>query len=285
MVFFDAANVTRAWISPEQMKPYSINKNIFKDVLKNDKYEKRIQVAIIQANDAEKLPLHSRLAKYSFIARYPGSINKPKNITKHDVIMYQNKIKRKYNFGNTSHAESADESHEAHETEENGKYYGFPVKQNNVIILGTPSRPKKSHIAKKYRSADSLKTAQESTASEINSLLSHEEDKGHRIQFTMNKNAKETDSITLEVGSTVASLATMETPDNGNLKCIKLLLLSVSYTVLSGFVIDQKSLFVSVISNTYIPENVDEIKSILLHTMPQVVQIRIASPSSDDFEF
>lgn len=218
MVFFDAADVTRAWISPEQIKPYSTYEKTFKDGLKNNKFKKRIQVAITQANDAEKLPLYSRLTKYSFIARYPGSINKPKIITKHDVIKYQNKIKRKYNYGNAYPSESAEESHKAYETEENGQC-GFPVKKNNVIILGTPNRrkEKKSGITKKYEPTYSLKPVQNSIAGEVSSQLSHEEDEKNVIQCTMNEGAQQTDSMVLQVGSAVASLVTEQSPDNGNL--------------------------------------------------------------------
>lgn len=244
MVFFDAADVTRAWISPEQIKPYSAYAKTFKDGLKNDKFKKRIQIAITQANDAEKLPLYTRLTKYSFIARYPGSINKPKIITKHDVIKYQNKIKRKYNYGNAYPSESAEKSHKAYETEEN-EQCGFPVKKNNVIILGTPNRPKekKSGITKKYEPTYSLKTVQNPIAGEVSSQLSHEEDEKNVVQFTMNEDAKQTDSMVLQVGNAVASLVTEESPDNGNNVSNLLLLCNylLQYIHYLGYILIHKS--------------------------------------------
>lgn len=265
MVFFDTADVTRAWIDPEQMKPYSTNKYTLKDIVKNNKYKNRIQVAITQANDAEKLPLNSRLAKYSFISRYPGSINKPKNINKHDVIKYENKMKRKYNFENTY----PDSDEDSHETEENSKH-GFSVKENNMIILGTTNRKKekKSLIAKKCKPTDNTKTVQQVSAAGAGEARQepHEEDIGNLIQVTVKESPNQTDSMAINVGSTVASLATVESLDNGNIK-------------MNG----SPGAFVSGTSETYVPKSVSEVESIVLHTMVQ--DVRIASPCSDDFEF
>lgn len=200
------------------MKPYSTNKKTFRDILKNGKYKKRIEVAITQANDAEKLPLYSRLAKYSFIARYPGSINKPKNISKHDVMKYQNKIKRKYNIGNTYPDESADESHDVYETEKNG-HHSFSVKENDMITLGTTNRQKgkKSRIDKTFKPTDNMKETQVSNAGEDSSQISHEEDNGNLIQLTMNGSAKQTDSMAVEVDSMITSLMTVGSSDHGNI--------------------------------------------------------------------
>lgn len=189
-------------------------------MLKNGKYKKRIEVAITQANDAEKLALYSRLAKYSFIARYPGSINKPKNISKHDVMKHQNKLKRKYNIGNTYPDESAEESHEVYETEKNGNR-NFSVKENNMVILGTTNRRKgKKSIEKKFKPTDNMKEVQVSNAGEDSSQLSHEEDNENLIQLSVNGSAKQTDSMAVEVGSTVTSLVAVGSPDHGNIKFI-----------------------------------------------------------------
>ncbi|CAH2086250.1 unnamed protein product [Euphydryas editha] len=85
VVFFDAFEVTRAWMTPTQLKPYSENKKILKSVLRRKNFNKRLEVAITQADDAKNLSLSARLMKYSFIARYKGNIDSPKKITKKDM--------------------------------------------------------------------------------------------------------------------------------------------------------------------------------------------------------
>lgn len=205
VVFFDTVDVTRAWIAPVQMKPYSINKKTLQH--KDKKYKKRIEIAITQADSAEKLPLHTRLAKYSFIARYSGSVNKPRKLSKHDLRKYQNKLKRKYNIAYPD--DSSEESNEAYETGERVKV--------NKTIMSAPKRPKEktSNIAKKYKPIGNMKAVQVSNASDINSEKAREEGNESLVQVAMNEDAKQADSIAVQVGSTVPSAVTDCSPDNG----------------------------------------------------------------------
>lgn len=200
------------------MKPYNTNKKTFKNILENKKFKNRIQIAITQANDAVKLSLYSRLTKYSFIARYPGPINKPKKINNRDLIKYQNKIKKKYNIGNTY---------------EKNEQYGFSVKQKNMM-MGTFNKSKKgkeSRIAKNYIPTDNMKAVQISIPDQVNSQEPREEG-NHFIQGTVNEGAKQTESMSTEVGNTVAPLVTVGSPDNGNIKFILLASSFCLYTLL-----------------------------------------------------
>lgn len=95
VVFFDAFDVSRAWVAPENLMPYKNMKKMLTKSLKIAKYKHRLTEALTQANDAEKLTLAARLAKYSFIARFNGKILSPKKISKAVIKKYQNKIKRK----------------------------------------------------------------------------------------------------------------------------------------------------------------------------------------------
>ncbi|CAG9585232.1 unnamed protein product [Danaus chrysippus] len=97
VVFFDQYDVTRAWIDPLHLKPYSKQKNVIK-ILNNKKYRDRLEAAISQANDAETLPLVERLKKYSFIWRYKGPIVKPRAVSRKYKEKYQKQFKRKYNI-------------------------------------------------------------------------------------------------------------------------------------------------------------------------------------------
>lgn len=98
VVFFDV-DVTRAWMSTEQLKPYINKKDVtFKTSLTDRKYTNRFKTATVQANDAIALPLCARLAKYSFIARYKGNISTPKKVDRFYLQKYQNKMKRKFNI-------------------------------------------------------------------------------------------------------------------------------------------------------------------------------------------
>ncbi|XP_050345510.1 zinc finger CW-type PWWP domain protein 1-like isoform X2 [Nymphalis io] len=124
VVFFDALEVTRAWMTPTQLKPYPENKHLLKSALKRKSYNKRLAEAAIQANDAENLSLSERLIKYSFVARYKGTIASPKTITKNDMQKYKDRFKRKFNIDlpNDSDSDEIDESQ--------------PSNKRNVITLG-----------------------------------------------------------------------------------------------------------------------------------------------------
>ncbi|CAH2109306.1 unnamed protein product [Euphydryas editha] len=126
VVFFDAIEVTRAWMTPTQLKPYSENKKILKSVLRRKKFNKRLEVAITQADDAKNLSLSARLMKYSFIARYKGNIDSPKKITKKDMKKYQDRFKKKFNIELPSESDS--------DIEINGNER--KNKNKNVIMLG-----------------------------------------------------------------------------------------------------------------------------------------------------
>ncbi|XP_068629660.1 zinc finger CW-type PWWP domain protein 1-like [Battus philenor] len=97
VVFFDKNDVSRAWITNENIEPYSINRDMIERSLRNKKYKKRLTVAINQAEDALRLSLSSRLAKYSFLTRYKGEIKSP-NISKATVEKYRKKLNRQHNI-------------------------------------------------------------------------------------------------------------------------------------------------------------------------------------------
>ncbi|XP_059057109.1 zinc finger CW-type PWWP domain protein 1-like [Achroia grisella] len=139
VVFFDSLEVTRAWIKPNQLKPYSINKKKMYNVLKNKKYMKRLEAAARQAEDANMLPLENRLSKYSFINRYNGSINEPKKIMKESLKKFTNQLKRKLHIELSSESSCSD-----------SEYDKTPPKitsneKSNVTILG---KPKEKNITK-----------------------------------------------------------------------------------------------------------------------------------------
>lgn len=119
------------------MKPYTLNKNAFKSLLKEKKYKSRLQSAIAQADDASKLSLVERLGKYSFIAKYKGNLNSPKKVTKKDLIKHQIKMKRQFNVDFP--IEATDEDNEPLQKK-------LTTKKRNMIILGTPKRVKAKRI-------------------------------------------------------------------------------------------------------------------------------------------
>ncbi|XP_047021298.1 zinc finger CW-type PWWP domain protein 1-like [Helicoverpa zea] len=133
VVFFDAVEVTRAWIAPEQLKPYSSNKEMTKLLLKNKKYYNRLKAAIAQANEAEKVPLEIRLARFSFIARHKGKVISPKKPEKKDLKKYQKQLKKKFNVDFPIESSDSDD-----DTVEDFK--AMQKNNNNVIILGTPKK-------------------------------------------------------------------------------------------------------------------------------------------------
>lgn len=80
VTFLDAAEVTRAWIAPNKLRPYFAHGKVvpYQQQKVPINFQRRINTAIKQANEASKLPVLERLQKYSFIARYKGTINSPK---------------------------------------------------------------------------------------------------------------------------------------------------------------------------------------------------------------
>ena len=114
-----------------QLKPYSQNKGIVKSVLKNKKYRTRLEVSITQANDAEKLPLESRVKKYSFITRFKGNIASPHKLSRKYYEKYRQTFKRKFNVDLPEEFSSGDE--ENHQRQK-------PNKRKNVIFIGNKKK-------------------------------------------------------------------------------------------------------------------------------------------------
>lgn len=155
VVFFDNLEVTRAWISPENLKPYAKNKNIFKYLLKDKKFSHRLKAAISQADEAEYMTISNRLNKFSFLSKYKGNINSPKKINLNDLKKYQRRIKKKFNIEFPIESSSSEDDTNIDKALKNG----------NVIILGTPKRPKKNNraIPKRRLSSNYIKNALNST--------------------------------------------------------------------------------------------------------------------------
>ncbi|CAG4911700.1 unnamed protein product [Colias eurytheme] len=128
VVFFDT-DATRAWLAPNQLKPYGPNRNILKTSLKKNAYKKRLEVSIAQCEDAEKLSLTERLQKYSFINRYKGPIVSPKKINKKDAQKYRRHLKRKYDVDLPQDFFESDEDTHIENKEE--------MIKENVIIVGS----------------------------------------------------------------------------------------------------------------------------------------------------
>lgn len=127
--------VSRAWIAPEQLKPYTANKKM-QHLSKNKKYNNRLKVAMSQADAAAKMTLENRLAEYSFVSRHKGLINSPKKIRKSDLTKYQKQFKNKFNIEFPIEISDSDDDIDLNSDMKRKK-------NNNIIILGTPKRSKK----------------------------------------------------------------------------------------------------------------------------------------------
>ncbi|XP_012549394.2 uncharacterized protein LOC105842216 isoform X1 [Bombyx mori] len=144
VVFFDSVDVTRAWVAPEKIKPFTSLKKSVTLSNKDKKFKKRLDVAIFEANDAIKLPLLDRLAKYGFINRYKGQISSPKKVNKKDLVRYQKKMKRKFNI--EFPIESSDSDEEARSSTNLA---------GNIISLG--SLKKANSVKKRVSDEDNVK--------------------------------------------------------------------------------------------------------------------------------
>ncbi|KAL3268383.1 hypothetical protein HHI36_007499 [Cryptolaemus montrouzieri] len=83
VTFFDAKEVTRAWLKPNALKPFLKEMDSIKSEIGNfNMFKRRIDFAVKQAKEASQLPLLQRLEKFSFIARYKKTINKPRDVSK-----------------------------------------------------------------------------------------------------------------------------------------------------------------------------------------------------------
>ncbi|CAG5020356.1 unnamed protein product [Parnassius apollo] len=130
VAFFDKNDVTRAWIASENIVSYSNSKKLADRGLQTKAFRKRLITAIRQADDAAKLPLSSRLAKYSFIARYKGNILTPAKITKADIEKYRRHLKRKFNVELPSDSSDSDTDNSPVKNHEPKSIEGTPKKQN-----------------------------------------------------------------------------------------------------------------------------------------------------------
>lgn len=218
MVFFDLVDVTRAWIAPEHLKPYSANKNTFKPFLKDKKYKKRLEAAVSQADDAVKLPLTPRLEKYSFLAQYKGTINAPRRVSKKELKKHQKILKRKFNI-RFEESESEDEMPEQKSTK----------RKNNVIILGTRKKPRERAISM-YLERDEIDAkiseakgiTEKTVVPEVKNpepiLVDTEKTETEPNTEASTDTFKKANSLAVQVGSTADSAKGEETFDNGELR-------------------------------------------------------------------
>ncbi|XP_049867518.1 zinc finger CW-type PWWP domain protein 1-like [Pectinophora gossypiella] len=251
VVFFDAFDVTRAWIAPKSLVSFGSNKSL--KISKDKRYRKRLEVSIKQAEDASKMSVSKRLAKYSFIARYPGSINQPKKINKNELEKFQKKLKRKYDIEFPNESESS-------EDDEQDQILGDDSttvikKGKNMLLVGTPKRSKEK---KKCLRNESTET--KITKKKIKDYLQIEEDEPQHLpeeipsklyNESASTNFKEPSSMAVQVSNTVTSTVGDESIDNDT-------------------------------SATFVPESVSECE-----TLREVAEnvLRGPSPSSDDFDF
>nr|XP_034840582.1 zinc finger CW-type PWWP domain protein 1-like [Maniola hyperantus] len=129
VVFFDALEVTRAWVAPSHLQPYKVGKKLLNTSIKNKSLIKRLESAKKQADDAEKLSLKERLTEYSFIARYKGSINTPKKINVKDVQKFHKLFKRKFSVALPNELSDSEK--------EDDQPLSETSRKRNVITLGT----------------------------------------------------------------------------------------------------------------------------------------------------
>ncbi|CAH4037270.1 zinc finger CW-type PWWP domain protein 1-like isoform X1 [Pieris brassicae] len=95
VTFFDD-NATRAWISTKCILPFAPNKAKVRNC-KEKLLKSRLERALRQAEECEALDFPMRLKKFSFISRYNGPINEPKNFTEEEIKKYNAKLKQKLN--------------------------------------------------------------------------------------------------------------------------------------------------------------------------------------------
>ncbi|KAG7307489.1 hypothetical protein JYU34_007688 [Plutella xylostella] len=254
VVFFDAADATRAWITPENLKPFLENKKSFRKLQKG-KNKQRLQAAVSQADDAATLSVPKRLEKYSFIARYNGTIGTPKKISKNVLQKYQKRLQKKYNiqFPIEGSSESEDDIPDSPPLRR---------KNNNVIIVGTPKSSKESKKVKTCETApQKLSAIVENTIDNLqDSLLQSQIANGaSQLSEIPSTNDETTENIFKEPNSMIAQVGT----NNPSAK-----LLEIDNTL-----------------KLSVPETMTQSEPATNDTDPDF-DIRIApSPSSDDFEF
>ncbi|KAI8434767.1 hypothetical protein MSG28_003284 [Choristoneura fumiferana] len=90
------------------------------------------------AEKAEKLPVLDRLAEFSFISTYKGAIVSPRKVTKRELEKFQNQLKRKFNVDFPIEVSSESDG-EIQIIRENNK-------RKNVILIGTPKIKKTNPV-------------------------------------------------------------------------------------------------------------------------------------------
>ncbi|XP_047988778.1 zinc finger CW-type PWWP domain protein 1-like [Leguminivora glycinivorella] len=295
VVFFDERGPTRAWISPENLEPYTQNKKRFRRSSNYNQYKKRLERSIHQANKAETLPVADRLAKFSFINTYKGPIMSPKKVTKTELAMFQKKLKRKFNVDFPIEASSDSED------EESIQALREINKKKNVILIGTPRSKKAKQDSNPNNDSDTTVTetvleltVQENRRNgnlkENNEDQSNKEDRKRKpsteqevekkpkkiIEFKTPKKGldvvKNTTNISFASATTINSQEqSFKIPDSMATEIGSTPTLNLGSQI-NGF--DNDS------SKTYAPG--DESDSAVI---TQDFQIRIETPSSDDFDF
>ncbi|RVE47988.1 hypothetical protein evm_007396 [Chilo suppressalis] len=257
VVFFDAFEATRAWISPGNLKAYTSNAKPLKNGTKIRRYKKRMEVALKQAEDAYMLPLANRLNKYSFINRYKGTIGKPKKLSKDTIKKFKKQIRNDLLVDLAD--ESDTESIESSDSETNTKVQSH--KRKNVIIVGSSKKTK----------SDDCEIQNESNihvvGKDIPPLVDSHSGNCEIQTFTEENN-------NADIGSNYTD-AIFKQPNS----------MAVQYSSTPAFDtmnIDNDS------SKTYVPGSdtgaesaeISQTKSLL-----QDLEVRITSPRSDDFDF
>ncbi|CAB3242489.1 unnamed protein product [Arctia plantaginis] len=204
VVFFDEMEATRSWIAPQNLKPYTSNKNGFKYPLKNKKYNSRLKVAMAQADLAEKMVLAKRLENFCFLNRYKGSIGSPKKVSKYDLQKYQKRFKNKFNI--EFPIESSDSDDDSYSDNASGDKNAPTIKFGKRLRL---DKDKTSSLQTSNSKNDNYEKGQTDTVSK--SLMSKNEVDTYKATY----------SIVAQVGSTEATSIDNDTsttylPDKGS---------------------------------------------------------------------
>ncbi|XP_073943405.1 uncharacterized protein [Choristoneura fumiferana] len=309
VVFFDAADVTRAWISPENLKPFISNKKK-RHTINDKKYKKRLEKAMQLAEKAEKLPVLDRLAEFSFISTYKGAIVSPRKVTKRELEKFQNQLKRKFNVDFPIEVSSESDG-EIQIIRENNK-------RKNVILIGTPKIKKTNPVL--IGNDDEDNTAFNNGDGDSGQFDNNKKSKESKLNIETNvatpmrkeatKSAhynkkprniindivkeisKNSDSEIKETENTVGGPSTVNSNETFE-QCTNVVSPnkskhpdpdSMAIEVGSTQTINLESVEMTGIDNdsskTYLPE--DKTDSV---AKTQDFQIRIESPSSDDFDF
>ncbi|XP_028162147.1 zinc finger CW-type PWWP domain protein 1-like [Ostrinia furnacalis] len=248
VVFFDSYDATRAWIAPKNLKPYNANKKATRIAARDTKYKKRLDAAYQQADDANMLPLAERLAKYSFLNRYKGTIGEPKEISQQELMRFKNKIKRILNIDLSDESASDSDDSSKSDRSENSKAKKRAMKNPNVILVGTPKRRKLNNglVKAAHICIDATNETNQNSPVQVDETV-NSADQSHSI-------FKQPNSLTVQVGSTTVPDTDTTTLDDDT-------------------------------SKTYLPENEMAHELTNPSQTGTEMHVRVTTPSSDDFEF